>query len=74
MKNLFFQLVHWRLIKLKRCKNAVGIEACLKSGIDAVEVKKFYPFVDVKDVRMVNHIKAVRLMEGCRKFGKKAVC
>src|SRR2546423_683387 len=74
LKHLFFQLVHGGAVEFHWRKDAVGVEARLKPGIDAVEVKKRYPFIHLQDVGMVNHIKAVGLMEGCRKFGKKAVC
>jgi hypothetical protein len=74
LKNLFFELVHRGIVELKWGKNAVGIEARLKPRIDAVEVKKLYPFIHVKDVCVIYDVKAVRLMEGCRKFGKKAAC
>jgi len=40
LKYLFFQLVERRLVKLRRGKNAVGVEPCLKAGIDAVEVEE----------------------------------
>ena len=61
-------------MEFHRRKDAVGVKSRLKPRIDAVEVNKGYPFINVKDVCVVDHIEAIGFMERCGKFGKKAVC
>jgi hypothetical protein len=74
MKDLFFEKVEGSVIKLDRVEDTVGIEPGLKAGVNAVEVKELHTLINLKDVGVINDVQAVRLMEGCRKLGKKAVC
>src|SRR3954447_5392789 len=73
VKNLFVQFFKRGLIKFHWGKYAVCVQPRLKSRIDAVKIKQFEFVIDVKDVCVVDNIKAVRLMQRGGQFCQKAV-
>src|SRR3954447_4600267 len=73
VKNLFVQFFKRGLIKFHRGKDAVCVQPCLKSRIDAVKIKQFDFLVGIKDVCVVDDIKAVRLMQGGGQLCQKTV-
>jgi hypothetical protein len=56
LKDLLFEQFQRSVIKLEGREDTVSIQPGLKPGIDAVEIKKRFPLIDVKNVYMIDDV------------------
>jgi len=68
LKDLFFEEIERGVVEFHGGKDAGRIEPSLKACVNAAEIKKRHPLINLQDVGVVDDVQAVRFVQGGRQF------